>query len=599
MKKIFLLLLLLSGFIASQSQNPSSLLLKTAKQIQMQQWTQARKGITKLKESGRKSEVFLAAALLLNEEGKHPDSAFLKLMAAKPWPQGASSFKNKQLLIAGIHPTQLRKLSLQLEQSCFVRAIQQDSIEGWQAFIDVFQTTELCKKAIGLRNDLAFEAARKMGSSDAISRFLGKYPDAEQAEKALELYDDFIYQESTADGQWTSYLKFLENNPKSRKRQEATDSLDVLSWKALSASGRADLLGRYLDINPLGRFRQQALNEIFILYANAGHPDSCKAMIRTFPAHPRLGEIWELLYRLEVKCEDSSTISAFWAQYPQYPDSLFLMQNIHLAAENWSIYQEGEGYGFIKNGTDTVSGAIYSEANPFSCGWALVAENCDSGCYYFINKRLQKFNKEPFALAYPFENAQAVVATGRTEDGEPKAFGLLESSGKFLIKADYDYMEPGGLSGVYIAGKAGIGLGYLLETGEWLSDSSFADAMPFSEGLGLVRKDSSWFYLHPNGKAAWNKRYAEADPFSDSLAVVSEDGIHFGYIRTGGQWAIQPKFDYASDFQNGLAVVGTKSKNRKTGQMSIQRFEIDKSGKQIRMLKAETQGKSRKRRGRR
>ena len=599
MKIILLLLLSLSGLEATYSQNPSSLLLKTAKQLREQQISKAQESIAKLKEKGSKTEYLLATALMLNEEGKQPDSAYLKLMASRPWPQGTSASRMKQLFGAGIHPMQLKKLAVKLEQECFVRALHQDSIEGWQAFIDVFPTSELGRKAIEMRNALAFEMARKMGSSDAISRFLGKYPEAEQTEKALELYDDFIYQETTADRQWTSYLSFLNSNPKSRRRQEAADSLDVLSWRALSSGGQAAMLGRYLEMNPLGRYREQAFNGIFKWYADFNHPDSCKAMISAFPSHPRIREIWDLLYGLEIKCEDSSAVSAFLIQYPDYPDSSLLLQNIRLAAEKWNIYQQGEAFGFVRNEADTMTPAVYSEANPFSCGWALIAEDCDSGCYYFINKRLQKLNKDPFALAYPFENARAVVAVGRTEEGEPAAFGLLETSGKFRIPAVFDYMEPGGMDGLLIAGKADVGVGYLLEDGRWLSDSSYADALPFSEGLGLVRKDSSWFYLLPNGKEAWNKTYREAEPFSDSLAVVSEDGVHYGYIRHGGQWAILPKFDYASDFQNGLAVVGTKSKNRKTGLVSIQRFEIDRNGKQIRVLKAEAQGKSKKRKGRR
>ena len=48
--------------------------------------------------------------------------------------------------------------------------------------------------------------------------------------------------------------------------------------------------------------------------------------------------------------------------------------------------------------------------------------------------------------------------------------------------------------------------------------------------------------------------YADALPFSEGLAAVSVDGTKWGYIGEQGEWAIQPKYDYALSFENGVAL---------------------------------------------
>ena len=49
--------------------------------------------------------------------------------------------------------------------------------------------------------------------------------------------------------------------------------------------------------------------------------------------------------------------------------------------------------------------------------------------------------------------------------------------------------------------------------------------------------------------------YAAALPFHEGLAAVSPDGSRWGYISEKGEWVIQPKYDYALSFQDGVGLV--------------------------------------------
>ena len=50
-----------------------------------------------------------------------------------------------------------------------------------------------------------------------------------------------------------------------------------------------------------------------------------------------------------------------------------------------------------------------------------------------------------------------------------------------------------------------------------------------------------------------------ASPFSDGIAAVTESGFQgtqqWGFIDKAGSWVIPPKFEWASDFNGGLAAV--------------------------------------------
>jgi hypothetical protein len=88
-----------------------------------------------------------------------------------------------------------------------------------------------------------------------------------------------------------------------------------------------------------------------------------------------------------------------------------------------------------------------------------------------------------------------------------------------------------------------------------------------------------WGYIDKQSKLAINPQFEEAGDFSDGLAIV-RIGDRYGYIDKSGKLAIQPQFDGAGEFSDGLALVSLGGKYG----------YVDKSGKLVINPQFETAG---------
>ncbi len=77
---------------------------------------------------------------------------------------------------------------------------------------------------------------------------------------------------------------------------------------------------------------------------------------------------------------------------------------------------------------------------------------------------------------------------------------------------------------------------------------------PFASPLLPVKVDGKWGYIDKTGQVVIQPQFDEAKIFSEGLTAV-RIGSKWGYINQTGQVIIQPQFDYASRFEEGLALV--------------------------------------------
>jgi hypothetical protein len=119
-------------------------------------------------------------------------------------------------------------------------------------------------------------------------------------------------------------------------------------------------------------------------------------------------------------------------------------------------------------------------------------------------------------------------------------------------------------------------VGYVDTTGKMVITPQFVDGEPFHEGLALVYTTwginilghtEGWDlfrragYIDHSGKIVIGPRLAEnANSFSEGVAafqpgVASPGKAQWGYLDKTGEWAIQPRFEIASDFSEGVAAV--------------------------------------------
>lgn len=97
--------------------------------------------------------------------------------------------------------------------------------------------------------------------------------------------------------------------------------------------------------------------------------------------------------------------------------------------------------------------------------------------------------------------------------------------------------------------------------GQLIIDFIFDDAYSFSEGLAPVVIDSKLGYIDKTGKMVIPAKYDYDSPYnySEGLIPVIIDG-KIGYINDQDEILIEPVFDMADSFNEGLARISVSGK---------------------------------------
>ncbi len=91
-----------------------------------------------------------------------------------------------------------------------------------------------------------------------------------------------------------------------------------------------------------------------------------------------------------------------------------------------------------------------------------------------------------------------------------------------------------------------------------------------STPLFRIKQNGEWGYIDKTGKIVIEPKFDTAGGFFEGLALVEIDDKH-GYIDKTGKIVIEPKFDFSWGFSEGLARVEIDDK----------RGYIDKTGKYV------------------
>ncbi len=129
--------------------------------------------------------------------------------------------------------------------------------------------------------------------------------------------------------------------------------------------------------------------------------------------------------------------------------------------------------------------------------------------------------------------------------------------------------------------------GYRDAKGEVSIEPRFLLADDFSEaGLAAVVDESGWAYINTEGRLVVRPFVFDngPDPFSEGLARFEQEG-RFGFFDERGHTAIEPRFDFANPFSEGLAAVCTGCVRKSVGEhWSVSGGKwgyIDKNGDEV------------------
>ena len=100
--------------------------------------------------------------------------------------------------------------------------------------------------------------------------------------------------------------------------------------------------------------------------------------------------------------------------------------------------------------------------------------------------------------------------------------------------------------------------GFIDTSGKLVIPYQFEDAGNFTEGLAAVRKGERWGYINKNGDSIIRPIFKGAWAFNYGVARVLTFDNKIGFIDKKGKWAIMPRYENASDFSEGLAIIETE-----------------------------------------
>ncbi len=145
------------------------------------------------------------------------------------------------------------------------------------------------------------------------------------------------------------------------------------------------------------------------------------------------------------------------------------------------------------------------------------------------------------------QNSQSVLNWSECGVAYECTYDVVRSNAFYYVR---DFSD--GLAAVqrYKDGQAG----YINRTGRVVIPLVYDDTYPFSEGLGLVKKDGMYGFVDLEGEVI-EPGYLSAGSFSGGLAVVETEKGDWGYINRNGDWVIEPQYDRAWGFSEGIAQV--------------------------------------------
>jgi hypothetical protein len=232
-------------------------------------------------------------------------------------------------------------------------------------------------------------------------------------------------------------------------------------------------------------------------------------------------------------------------------------------------------WGYIdKAGAWVIQPQFGEGLGAFTEGLAVIQQHQPDGSflYGYIDKTGDWVIEPRFTDAKPFSEGLACVATDDAQG--MRRYGYIDKTGTFVIDPQFDlaFSFSEGLAAVRVPGKHDLLYwGYIEKTGAWVIKPTFDLACSFSEGLafvsalngrdgydnGCVDKTGVWVF-----KLDYHEELKDFDMgFSEGLAAVGINTkraytlIRYGYVDKSGAWVIEPQFEFARPFSEGLAEV--------------------------------------------
>ena len=240
-------------------------------------------------------------------------------------------------------------------------------------------------------------------------------------------------------------------------------------------------------------------------------------------------------------------------------------------------------FGYVDRSGQLAISPRFGSADSFHEGLAHVTL---AGTSSYVDRAGAIIFKAPGETSYGFREGLARFVSHQQQ-------GFIDAKGRVVIPARFedalDFFE--GLAAV----KVGKLWGFIDPTGSYRIRPKFVDASFFScgiakvalsgsrssfvdahrkllgtfeansdcsNGYAAVMKGNLWGFIDATGTVVVPPKFEKFEGgFAEGLAAVAEPNRPFGYIGLDGHYVIEPQFEFAFAFENGLARVERRSRD--------------------------------------
>lgn len=209
-----------------------------------------------------------------------------------------------------------------------------------------------------------------------------------------------------------------------------------------------------------------------------------------------------------------------------------------------SPYDENEYlYGFVNKKGETVIQPVYSDADDFAEGVAVVANENEE--YGYINKEGELVINHQFDRATSFHRGRAVICSNYV-------YGTIDKDGKYVINPQFGYMVQDG-DWYLIQLQDGNQYGWCDEKGKIIINPQFAAAVRFKESdLAPVRIERKSGFINRKGTIVINPQFDNASYFFDNSYAAVEVNGKWGTVDKEGKFIFNPQFKELGSFSEGF-----------------------------------------------
>ena len=555
----------------------------------------------------------LAIIYLRNDNPFHQlDSAYCNILRADSlYPKLSIKAKDK-LAIHQVNSFAINALKEQVSTAFFNVELKHPTENTLNAFLIKHPWSQEKFKAIHLRDSIAYDQALQLHTAVALSEFLAKYPATEYLNQAKVNFNIRQFEEETKNGTLTDYINFEKNFPTNPHVLEAQDSIFKLSTK----ENTVDAYKEFSRSFPANRNNEIAWRKLYLAYTAEYAVDLLQNFQREFPDYPFKDELnreQQLANAVLIPYKHNNKFG--WMDLKGVPIITAQYSSVGFFKEDLAWVEMEGKYGFVNKANELVIPCQFSSVTDFEKGRAIVEIAEKYGCidrngkyiipviyedlgtyteglhymqidgvYGYIDGKGKTLIAPQFDEAYSFSNGKAFVKLNNKT-------GIIDSYGAYVLQPEFDevalftdslYVLKNEGKIIFLTMNQRIKASYVAEEiGKLVADRA---VIVQNNKVGYVDAQGSLvipfsFDAFPNivfegefegnyAKVSKGQKYGVIDRLGKIIIPIQHQGLgkvsgliacqkagKWGFIDLTNKFVLQPTYDAATSFVNGLAQV--------------------------------------------